>query len=111
MTAATRRPPGPAQTRERRLLSMMGHDYRVAARCMHPDVLTLRSKPGYSRAVPVLVVLGGELAVPCHLQSAIAGLNSLSAGKRMRQPHGGDTDSSLVHYGPVNPVRPGREQR
>ena len=59
-----------------------------------------------------LVVLGGEVAVPCNLQSAIAGFNAIERlfPRWVYQARGVDV---LTHCNGValNPVRPGKEQR
>jgi len=59
-----------------------------------------------------LVVLGGEVAVPCNLQSAIAGFNAIERliPRCVYQARGVDV---LAHCNGVasNPVRPGKEQR
>ena len=59
-----------------------------------------------------LVVLDGELAVPCNLQSAIAGFNAIErlVPRWVYKARGVDV---LTHCNGValNPVRPGKEQR
>ena len=59
-----------------------------------------------------LVVLGGEVAVPCNLQSAIAGFNAIErlVPRWVYQARGGD-GSTHCNGGAPNPVRPGKEQR
>ena len=59
-----------------------------------------------------MAVLDGELAVPCHLQTALAGSMLMLGYYRM------GIGKRTVLIGPtcrnikwVNPVRPGREQR
>ena len=59
-----------------------------------------------------LVVLGGEVAVPCNLQSAIAGFNSIErlVPRWVYQARGVDV-STHCNGVASNPVRPGKEQR
>ena len=59
-----------------------------------------------------LVVLGGEVAVPCNLQSAIAGFNAIErlVPRWVYQASGVDVSTHCNGVAP-NPVRPGKEQR
>ncbi len=59
-----------------------------------------------------MVVLDGEVAVPCNLQSAIAGL-IVYARRMLIVGHGisGDEASIFRNNFTPNPVRPGKEQR
>ncbi len=59
-----------------------------------------------------LVVLGGEVAVPCNLQSAIAGFNAIErlVPRWVYQASGIDVSTHCNGVVP-NPVRPGKEQR
>ena len=59
-----------------------------------------------------LVVLGGEVAVPCNLQSAIAGFNAIErlVPRWVYQASGIDVSTHCNEVAP-NPVRPGKEQR
>jgi len=59
-----------------------------------------------------LVVLGGEVAVPCNLQSAIAGFNAIErlVPRSVYQARGFDVSTHCNGVAP-NPVRPGKEQR
>ena len=59
-----------------------------------------------------LVVLGGEVAVPCNLQSAIAGFNAIErlVPCWFYQARGVDVSTHCNGVAP-NPVRPGKEQR
>ena len=59
-----------------------------------------------------LVVLGGEVAVPCNLQSAIAGFNAIErlVPRLVYQVRGVDVSTHCNGIAP-NPVRPGKEQR
>jgi len=59
-----------------------------------------------------LVVLGGEVAVPCNLQSAIAGFNAIErlVPRWVYQARGVDV-STHCNGVTLNPVRPGKEQR
>ena len=59
-----------------------------------------------------LVVLDGEVAVPCNLQSAIAGFNAIErlVPRSVYQARGFDV-STHCNGVALNPVRPGREQR
>ena len=58
-------------------------------------------------------MLRGELAVPCNLQTAIAGRNSEVRMFRLHPEYimGAMTFSDLRNNPLANPVRPGREQR
>ena len=59
-----------------------------------------------------LVVLGGEVAVPCNLQSAIAGFNAIErlVPRGVYQARGVDVSTHCNGVAP-NPGRPGKEQR
>ena len=59
-----------------------------------------------------LVVLDGEGAVPCNLQSAIAGFNAIErlVPRWVYQARGVDVSAHCNGIAP-NPVRPGKEQR
>ena len=59
-----------------------------------------------------LVVLDGEVAVPCNLQSAIAGFNAIErlVPRWVYKARGVDVSAHCNRIAP-NPVRPGKEQR
>ena len=59
-----------------------------------------------------MVVLDGEVAVPCNLQSAIAGFNSKVRLVLYSIIPTSDVEASIRYDDfTLNPVRPGREQR
>jgi len=59
-----------------------------------------------------LVVLDGEVAVPCNLQPAIAGLNAIERQDRGLLYRISGVETSIYrNESTLNPVRSGRKQR
>ena len=58
-----------------------------------------------------MVVLDGELAVPCNPKTAYAGLNSLKEGCSAVRDGGRKGGLAPTQQAVVNPVRSGRKQR